>query len=155
MLINLSAWINSQSIRIKAAPMDMLINIPNLAAINTASRKIAALGKTEDEMKAQSPVGWRLHGKRLSFVTPFDVSAFDPKLARSVLMVYANRATTLAHPGVFGQMLGYLVDRFTFDIQLARYEEVPADLRQAFERLLKTDRTVNRASINGRQVKGE
>jgi len=155
MLINLNAWINSQVIRIKAAPMDMLINIPNLAAIDAGSRKIMAIGKTEEDMKAQSPFGWRMHGKRIRFAVPFDVNAFDPQLAKSVLTVYANRASALAHPGPFGQMHGYLVDRFAFDIQFARYEDVSADLRQVFERLLNRDRTIKKVSINGRPVKGE
>ena len=154
MLINLDAWINSQAVRVKATQVDMLVNIPNLVAVNTSSNKIAAIGKTEEEMKQQSPVGWRMYGRRIRFITPFTPREFDPAMARSVLMFYAHRAMLLARPGTFAQLLGYLVDRFTYDIQFAAYDMLAAELRAAFERHLRAERTLQRVLINGRIVKG-
>jgi len=154
MIISLAAWINSQAVRIKAAHVDMLINIPNLMAYNTTNKKIVALGKTEDELKQQSPYGWKVHGRRIGFKVPFDVKAFDPDAAKSVLIFYAYKASNLTRPGTFGQLFGYLADRFNYDVQLAGYESVPPNVRSRFEQLLQKDRNIQRFVINGRVVKG-
>jgi hypothetical protein len=154
MIIDLTAWINSQAVRIKAAPLDMLINIPNIAAINTANRKIVALGKTEDEMKKQSPFGWRAYSGRIGFITPFDAKDFDPRVAMSVLMFYAYKASALVRPGTFGQLLGYLIDRFTYNLQFAGYENVPPERQEQFAQLALKDRVVRRFVVNGQVIKG-
>jgi len=154
MIINLTAWVNSQYVRVKAAPMDMLINIPNLMAYRAATKKIVSLGKTAEEMKAQSPLSWRLYEKQIAFKKPFDVSAFDPDTSASVLMFYAYRASHLAHPGTFGQLIGYFSDRFAYDLQLAGYESAPQDLRDRFEGLMRRERSLTRFTVNGRIVKG-
>lgn len=153
MVIDLAAWINSQAVRIKAAHVDMVINIPNLMAYNTANNKIVALGKTEEDLKAQSPLGWRVHGPRIGFKVPFDVRNFDPEAAKSVLMFYAYRASNLTRPGSFGQLFGYFVDRFSFDVQLAGYENVPAEKQQRFAQLLSKERAIRRFVMNGQILK--
>lgn len=154
MLITLNAWINSQAVRIKAAQVDMLVNIPNLVAINTVSNKIAAIGKTEADMRQQSSLGWRIYGQRIKFVAPFAPENFDPDRARSVLMFYAQRAMLRLRPGTFAQLIGYFADRFAYDIQFAAYDRVTAEQRAVFEGKLRAERTLQRLLINGQIVKG-
>lgn len=69
-------------------------------------------------------------------------------------MFYAYKASSLTRPGSFGQLFGYLVDRFNYDLRFARYESVPPDVRSRFEQLLQKDRNLQRFVINGRVVKG-
>jgi len=153
MLINLLMWINSQAVRVKSDDAGLLVNVPNLLAYNKNNKRIIALGKTEDEMRKQSPLGWKAWASLIRFTAPFDVKAFDPLIVHNVLRYYAYRASARLRPGAFGQWFGLLVDRFTYDVQFAGYESVPQDARDRFEDLLRKDRFFRRVRINNQNIK--
>jgi hypothetical protein len=154
MIIDIQAWASNQRILVKAPQANLHVDLPNIVALNKLNRKIAALGKTEEEMQEQSALGWRLHKDKIEFTTPFSANSFDAKTAHAVLMYYADYAARLLRPGTFGQMLSVLTDRFNVDVRIANYENIPIGLQEDFTRLMRHDRMVNVFILNGLRLKG-
>ena len=154
MIIDLQAWATNNRVLIKAPQADLHIDLANIIALNKTNNKIVAVGKTEAEMKEQSKLGWRLHKDKIKFVAPFATNAFKPEVAKLMLMFYAYRAAQQIRPGTFGQLISMVIDRFSIDLRISDYENVPSDQRDEFEELMQKDRVIDTLIINGQRLKG-
>ena len=154
MIVDFTARVEHGELRIKVPQARLEIHIPDIVACDSSTRRIVALGRTEDEVKAESPARWEHDKGRIEFRTAFDTRDFDVELAASVLSYFAGKAQSRIRPGLLVRAIGRMVDRFNYDLRLPGYEDLPAKTRARFVRLLRAFPCVYRFSINGKLALG-
>ena len=154
MIVDVAAQVKQGRLLIKAPQAKLDVNIPDVVACVAETKRIVALGQTEEEVKAESPERWERDRGRLEFRSVFDPRNFEPELAVAVLSYYAGKAQVRIRPGLIVRFIGTYLDRFHYDVRLPGYEGLPAKVQTRFVRLLRTLPCIRKCSINGKTVLG-
>jgi len=153
--IKVQATFHHVSVRVPQAKLtDKILNV--VACFQPPGQKtkrIVAIGRAADDLKREAPQQWERDKASISFVHPFDVASFDPVLICAVLDYYTQRAYARLRPGLLVRWLGQSFDRFDYDLQIKDYEQLQADQRAEFVRVLKRHLPrIHALSINGQSA---
>ena len=154
MIIEIHVQATSHHVHVRVPQARLTDKVPGVIAYyeepRSRARTVVAIGKTADDLQREVPERWERDKASISFVHPFDVASFDPVLICAVLDYYTQRAYARLRPGLLVRWLGKSFDRFDYDLQIKGYDQLPADKRTEFERLLKRYLPrIHALSING------
>jgi hypothetical protein len=134
MLIEFTVRVTPERIQIQHAEKGTLLNLGNNAAYDPVRGAVLSLGKSAQEMANKLPEAQRAaYLKTTHFTAPFSPQGFADGLARPVLVYLVDKALSRYYDNRWTHALNLMRDRVQVKLEIAGYETVPAEQRQAFE----------------------
>lgn len=154
MIIDIEFRATPEKITVKSKAAGFLHEIPNVLLLDTASNTLYALGRTEQEIKRDSPDVWARRPATFQFYPIYDVLNFKSLFLEAALHFYTFAIQAKASSLIRHLFWGRWFDRYQYDLWLDGYETLPEDQRRRFEKSLyqNTERRVERVIINGRLI---
>lgn len=154
MIIDIEFQATSEKITVKSKAARFLEEIPNLLLFDTANNTLYALGRTEAEIKHESPDLWARRPETLQFYPIYDVLNCRFAFLEAALRFYTHAIQCEVRSLMSHLFWGRWFDRYQYHLWLEQYETTAENQRQRFERGLcySKQRRVDRLVINARVV---
>lgn len=133
MQIDIHFDITAEKVRVWSDIAQFEDTVHNTILINTAKSKIYAIGRTEEEIIADSPDVWKEISSELTFFPAFNAKDFNLLRSFAVLKYYSFAIHNEIRSLATGMLLGRY-DKFQFDILFEGYEQLSEENRKLLVR---------------------
>lgn len=123
---------------------------PNSLLFDEAKKMLYGIGRTEDDLRRESPEVWEKRPASMHFKPIYDAVNFEPVMTW-VALYFFQRAIHHQARSLLASILWGRFDQFRYELWLPNYNTISSSLRQQFERevFLGGRREVCELTING------
>lgn len=131
--IDIEFHATAEKVIVKSKATGFLDEIPNVLLLDNASKTLYALGRTEAEIKHESPDVWAKRPTTLQFYPIYDVLNFNSLFLEAALRFYTHAIESEVSSPMRHLFWGRWFDQFQYRLWLESYETVPEAQRRHFE----------------------